>query len=158
MKLWVIAVGRPGKRLLDAIADYERRASRYWNLEVIEIREERAAKSVPVERVRELESSRLLERVPAGVEIFALTRGGTMWNSNQLTEHLQQLAVKAAPGAAFLIGGAFGLSDTLLRRADRTLQLSSYTLPHELARLILAEQLYRAGTIARGEPYHKAVR
>jgi 23S rRNA (pseudouridine1915-N3)-methyltransferase len=158
LKLWVIAVGRPGKLLVDAIADYERRASRYWNLEVIEVREERAAKSVPLERVREAESSRLLERVPAGTRIFALTRGGAAWNSSQLAEQLQQLAVEAAPGAAFLIGGAFGLSDELLRRADRTLQLSSFTLPHELARLMLAEQLYRAGTIARGEPYHKAVK
>lgn len=154
----MIGVGRPGKLLLDAIADYERRASRYWNLEVIEVREERAAKSLPVERLRELESSRLLERVHTGAKVIALTRGGMMWNSNQLTDYLQQLAVEAAAGAAFLIGGAFGLSDELLRRADRTLQLSSFTLPHELARLMLAEQLYRAGTIARGEPYHKAVK
>ena len=68
---------------------------------------------------------------------------------------LEQHALRSSAGVAFVIGGALGLGDELLRRAQRRLALSSMTLPHEMARLMMAEQLYRAGTIARGEPYHK---
>lgn len=157
MKLWVLAVGRPGRLFAPAIAEYERRAGRYWNLEIVEVREEKARKGKTDEQVRALESERLLERVPDGVEVIALTRGGEAWSSTRLARHLEALAIEASPGAAFLVGGALGLSDDALRRADRRLALSSLTLPHELARLILTEQLYRAGTIVRGEPYHKAV-
>jgi len=94
--------------------------------------------------------------VPAGVEIVALTRKGEAWSSTRLARYLEALAVQGRAGAAFLIGGAWGLAEDLLARASHRLSLSSLTLPHELARLVLAEQLYRAGTILRGEPYHKA--
>jgi 23S rRNA (pseudouridine1915-N3)-methyltransferase len=155
VKLRVVAVGRPGQLFAGAIAEYERRAARYWPLEFVEVRQERAAKHVPAERVRALESQRLLEQVPPGIELIALTRTGDAWSSERLGRLLERMAVQASAGAAFLIGGAFGLDDELLRRADRRMRLSTFTLPHELARLVLAEQLYRAGTIVRGEPYHK---
>jgi 23S rRNA (pseudouridine1915-N3)-methyltransferase len=68
---------------------------------------------------------------------------------------LQRHATHGSAGAAFLIGGALGLADEVLRAADRRMRLSTFTFPHDIARLMLAEQLYRAGTIVRGEPYHK---
>jgi 23S rRNA (pseudouridine1915-N3)-methyltransferase len=68
------------------------------------------------------------------------------------------MGVQASPGAAFLIGGALGIGTETLRRVDRRMRLSTFTLPHDLVRLLLAEQLYRAGTIARNEPYHKGTR
>lgn len=151
----MVSVGRPGRVLADAIGEYERRAGRYWNLDTVEVREERAGKGTPGARVREAESRRVLERVPDGYEVVALTREGEAWSSLRLAQHLESLAVSARPGAAFLVGGALGLDDAVLRRADRRLSLSSLTLPHDMARLVLAEQLYRAGTIVRGEPYHK---
>lgn len=157
MKVWVASVGRPGRLMADVIAEYERRAGRYWNLEVIEVREERAGKGKTDEQVRALEGKRLLERIPEGAEVVALTRTGAAWSSTELARYLESLAVSARTGAAFLIGGALGLSDTVLARARRQLSLSSFTLPHDLARAVLNEQLYRAGTILRGEPYHKAV-
>lgn len=156
MKVWIVCVGRPGRLFGDAIAEYERRAARYWNLEVVEVREEKGGKGRTDDQVRALEGQRLLERVPDGVEIVALTRGGAEWRSSDLARHLETLAVESRPGAAFLIGGALGLSDEVLALARRRLSLSTLTLPHELARTVLAEQLYRAGTIVRGEPYHKA--
>ena len=151
----MLAVGRPGPLLREAIAEYERRAARYWNLETIEVREQKALGGNE-ERVRALEAERLLERVPPGLDLIALTRTGESWSSSRLASYLQELGNQARAGTAFLIGGAYGLAPGVLQRATRQLSLSPLTLPHELARLFLAEQLYRAGTITRNEPYHKA--
>lgn len=156
MKVWLLVVGRAGALVAEAVAEYEKRAGRYWSLEVVEVREERAHKGLQEEQIRKAESQRLLERVPAGAELIALTRDGKTWSSNDLAQHLQQVAVQGRTGVAFCIGGALGLSSDLIQRADRTLSISPMTLTHELARLMLTEQLYRAGTIVRGEPYHKA--
>lgn len=155
MRVMILSVGRPGRLAAEAISEYERRAVRYWSLEVVEVREERAGRGKTAPAIRESESARLLERVPAGLEIVALTRDGATWSSVELARHLERLAIESRPGVAFLIGGALGLGESALTRAYRRLSLSSLTLPHELARLLLTEQIYRAGTIVRGEPYHK---
>jgi 23S rRNA (pseudouridine1915-N3)-methyltransferase len=155
LKLWLVVVGRPGALLRDAIAAYEERAARYWSLEVIEVREEKATRSRADDQIRDAESARLLAKVPSGVQTIALTRTGDAWGSSRLARHLAGMGVQASPGAAFLIGGALGLATETLRRVDRRMRLSTFTLPHDLARLMLAEQLYRAGTIVRNEPYHK---
>lgn len=155
MKLSILVVGRPDGLFREAIAEYERRAARYWTLDVVEVRAEKVAKGPGAARVLAAEAQRLLAQVPAGVELIALTRSGDSWSSSRLARYLSELAVRARPGAAFVIGGALGLSDELLKTADRRMRLSTLTLTHELARLVLAEQLYRAGTIVRGEPYHR---
>lgn len=155
MKVQILSVGRPGRMVADAIADYERRAGRYWSLDIVEVKEERGGRGRSPAAIREEEATRLLERVPSGYEIAALTRDGSAWSSVELARHLERLAIESRPGMAFLIGGALGLGESALARAHRRLSLSSLTLPHELARLILTEQIYRAGTIIRGEPYHK---
>lgn len=158
MKVSVLAVGKAGPLVADAVAEFEKRAARYWNLDVIEVREERGRKGASEEQIRAAESARLIERVHAGAEICALTRDGKTWSSADLARYLEQLGVQGRAGVAFLIGGALGISEAVIKRSDRTLSLSSMTLTHELARLFLLEQIYRAGTIARGEPYHKARR
>lgn len=137
------------------MADYERRAGRYWTLDVMEVREEKARKGLPGDHVRAAESERLRERVPPGADLVALTRAGAEWSSSRLAKYLEELALHARVGVAFAIGGAYGLSDVLIDEARYRLSLSPLTLPHDLARLVLLEQLYRAGTILRGEPYHK---
>lgn len=142
--------------MADAVAEYQKRAARYWTLDVVEVKEERGRKGISDEQIRAAESDRLLERVPAGAEIVALSREGKTWSSDQLAKYLNDLAVQGRAGAAFLIGGALGLSSSALQKADRILSISAMTLTHELARLLFTEQLYRAGTISRGEPYHKA--
>jgi 23S rRNA (pseudouridine1915-N3)-methyltransferase len=154
VKVWVLSVGRPGPLLAGAIAEYERRAARYWSLAVAQVRAERGSRGATAEDVRDIEAARLLARLPAGAEVVALTRAGESWTSLRLARLLAAPATGRA-GVAFLIGGAHGLGASVLRRADRRMRLSSLTLPHDAARLVLAEQIYRAGTILRGEPYHK---
>lgn len=155
MKVQVVAVGRPGSLLRDAILEYEERASRYWPLDVAEVKAEKGSRGRSDAEIRTAESERLLARVEDGMDTVVLTREGKPWSSTRLARYLQELAVRGHPGVAFLIGGALGIDDATRRNARRRLSLSGMTMPHELARLVLAEQLYRAGTIARGEPYHK---
>lgn len=155
MKLIVASVGKPRGELAAPIAEYERRLRRYFSYEAVEVKELASRQASGPREVMEEEGRRLLARIPPGVEVVALHRLGEGWSSVRLAEHLAEQAVRASPGVAFLIGGAFGLSEEVLERARHRLSLSSFTLPHELARLVLTEQLYRAGTIARGEPYHK---
>jgi 23S rRNA (pseudouridine1915-N3)-methyltransferase len=155
LKLVVLAIGKPGRTLDGAIAEYHARAQRYWPVDVIEVREERSRAGMTESAVRDAEGERLLKRVPRGHEMIALTRTGDAFSSRRLARHIERAAVESAPGIVFLIGGAFGLGDEVLRESNRRMRLSTFTLPHDLARLVLLEQLYRAGTIVRGEPYHK---
>jgi 23S rRNA (pseudouridine1915-N3)-methyltransferase len=141
--------------MADAIAEYQGRVRHYFPFETVEVREEPFRRGVDIGRVRAEEGARLLARVPAGSQIVALHREGIQWSSERLARYLGQAAVQGSDGIAFLIGGAFGLDDALLKKAHQLLSLSSFTFPHEVARLLVTEQLYRAGTILRSEPYHK---
>ncbi len=152
MKVRIIAVGRAGAGpMRDAIAEYERRAAKYWPLDVAEVRAE-PARSRSTDEVRRLEGARLLERA-TGVIVALDERGRSM--STEVFARWITDRRERAEDLTFLIGGAFGLDAVVRDRALLVLSLSPWTLPHEMARLILAEQLYRAGTIQRGEPYHK---
>ena len=146
-----VAVGRPGA-LAPAIADYERRAARYWRLEAIEVAQARGRAGAEVMR-REAQAVRARLR-PGFVRVALSPRGRTM-TSVELSRWLERLATGPQRGVHFIIGGAFGIDPELVHECDSALSLSSLTLPHDLARLVLAEQLYRAGTIVRREPYHK---
>ena len=154
MKVSVVVVGRVRGPLATAVADYEARAGRYWKLEVVEVDSGASRGREDPEAVRAAEAERILARVGDDVDVVALTRDGTPLGSRGLSSYLSELALHSRD-VAFVIGGAWGLGEPVLRCAARTLALSSMTLPHEAARLVLAEQLYRAGTILRGEPYHK---
>ena len=148
------AVGKPRDRhLAAAIVEYETRVARYWPLEVAEVREA-SGRGVAPEDVKSREGVRLLERVPAGALLVACDERGDELTSAEFAALVND-ARERARDVAFVIGGAFGLPAEVRQRATRTIQLAPFTLPHELARLVLAEQLYRAGTIVRGEPYHK---
>lgn len=155
MHITLLTVGTSGRLLQDAIREFEGRAARYWKLTTTEVAAEKASRNRPVTDVRVAEAERIRAAVPEGNDVVALTRTGATWSSRDLARYLNDLAVGAASGATFIIGGAYGLDRQLLREARHQLSLSSLTLPHDLARLLLAEQLYRAGTIVRGEPYHK---
>ena len=153
MRILVVAVGRVRGDLASGVVEYERRAARYWKLEVVEVSAGGGGKDSAA--VRAAEGERILGRLPDGLEVVALTRAGRGMDSTELAGYLEEHAIRSSPGVAFVIGGAFGLDPSVLSRARRALSLSTMTLPHEMARLLLAEQLYRAGTIIRGEPYHK---
>jgi 23S rRNA (pseudouridine1915-N3)-methyltransferase len=155
VRIVLLAVGRARALFADPLTEYEKRLGRYFNYRVVEIREQTAGGATSPARVMGEEGKRILAKLPAGYQLVALDRRGESWSSERLAAFLDDAALRAMPGVAFAIGGAFGLSDDVLARADRRLSLSDLTFPHEMARVILTEQLYRAGTIQRGEPYHK---
>lgn len=155
MTITVLAVGAPSRLVERAVQEYEGRAQRYWKLETITVDPETATKNRPVEEIMAAEAERLEGAVPERSEVVALTRKAKGFTSRGLARYLNGLAIRSAAGATFVIGGAYGLDPAFVARAHRKLSLSPMTLPHDLARLVLAEQIYRAGTIVRGEPYHK---
>jgi 23S rRNA (pseudouridine1915-N3)-methyltransferase len=155
VKFRVVAVGKPrAQSLAAAIQDYETRAARYWPLEFREVREEPARNASP-EQVREREGERLLAGAGANALVVACDAEGDTRTSAELAAWMHAERERAARDVAFVIGGAYGLSQAVREAATQRLSFSRFTFPHELARLLLAEQLYRAGTIVRGEPYHK---
>jgi 23S rRNA (pseudouridine1915-N3)-methyltransferase len=154
VRVIVIVVGRPRDAALAAASqEYERRAVHYWPVTVVEVKEEPARNRSP-EFVREKEGERILAQVPTGATLVACTEGGKAMTSSAFSAWLQS-ARDEARDIAIVIGGAFGLSGAVIAAAGLRLSLAPFTLPHELARVVLAEQIYRAGTIMRGEPYHK---
>jgi 23S rRNA (pseudouridine1915-N3)-methyltransferase len=153
--LTIAVVGKPRHRsLAAAIEDYEARAARYWTLDIHEVKEEPARGGLGEAVVRQREGERLRARIPSGARVIACAIGGTRYTSEAFSAWLGRER-DTGRSMVFLIGGAYGLSDDLVEAATSTLALAPWTLPHELARLVLAEQLYRAGSILRGEPYHK---
>ena len=154
MQFVVAVVGKPrDANLAAAIRDYETRAGRYWPLAVHEVREE-PARSGSADLVREREGARLLAAIPPGARVVACDVSGRAMASEQFAWWLQEQRERARD-VALVVGGAVGLSEGVRAAAVSSLALAPWTLPHELARLVLAEQLYRAGTIVRREPYHK---
>ena len=153
MRLTVAVVGKPRNAALSAaIQDYETRAARYWPLDVHEVKEERSTSLTP-RIVRQKEGDRLAERA-GNARLVACDASGVSYTSERFAEWLRTERDRDRD-LAFVIGGAFGLSEEVLEKSAVRLSLAPWTLAHELARLVLAEQLYRAGTIVRGEPYHK---
>ena len=155
MRLLVLAIGTPrDPHMASLIRDYETRAGRYFRFEALEVTAAAGGgRSAAQVRAREAESLR--KRLPPGLQTWALTRDGTEASSQDLADMLANMATYSHPGVAFLIGGAFGLDPVLVRECSRRISLSRMTLPPDMARLVLTEQIYRAGTIARGQPYHK---
>ena len=152
MTLLLLAVGRLRAAYREACDDYLRRLGRYARVGEAEVREATRAPTVAAQR--EEEAERLRARLPGGTTVVALAREGSPWTSEELARRMDGWKVAARP-LAFVIGGSHGLSPACLAAASARWSLGPLTLPHELARVVVAEQLYRAFTILRGEPYHK---
>jgi 23S rRNA (pseudouridine1915-N3)-methyltransferase len=156
VRLTFLCVGGVKGPVASVIRDYEERIRRYWRLRTVEVEAGLGKRAkVSATGVLEAERERLLGQLQEAGEVVAMTREGKSLSSRQLSDFLQERALRSVPDITFVIGGAFGLEEEVLRRSSVNLSLSTLTLPHELARLILAEQVYRAGTISRNEPYHK---
>ena len=155
MKLQLLSVGKPRQAgLSEAASDYGTRLRRYTKFEESNIREERSARgSSPSDTVRK-EGERILARLSPESYVVALDCGGTAVTSEALAAKIDHLA-GIGSDIIFIIGGAYGLDEAVQRRANWTWSLSAQTYPHELVRVMVLEQLYRAHTILRGEPYHK---
>ena len=152
MEITLLAVGRLWPAYRAACDDYERRIGRHVRFAEVEVREASRAPSVAAQRDEEAE--RLRARLPAGATLVCLARDGTGWTSEELARRLGRWREEARP-LAFAIGGSSGLADSLLQSAAARWSLGPATLPHELARVVVVEQIYRGFTILRGEPYHK---
>ncbi len=154
MRFLLVVVGKMKDSSIHAACkEYTARVRRHSKLDIREVRDSGRSDRQAVEARRD-EGKALLRAVPAGARIVALTRTGVGETSSQLAKRLASWRDHGLD-VAFVVGGAHGLSDEVLSRADLKMSISSLTLPHELARLVLLEQLYRVCTIWRGEPYHK---
>jgi 23S rRNA (pseudouridine1915-N3)-methyltransferase len=155
----LLAVGKVRGVLEPAVAAYEARVGHYWRFEAVEVAAGvgRGGQAEP-DAVRRAEAERLLSNVPDDAELWIVTREGKALDSVALARTLGARQLHAAPLLVLALGGAFGFDPRVTERAARRLSLSAMTLPHEMARLVLVEQLYRAGTILRNEPYHKGTR
>ena len=152
MNLHLLAVGKLRPAFREAADEYVRRLKRFARLEEREVREAGRAGNATAQR-RE-ETKRLDAAVPDGARVVALTRGGDGWSSSELARQMARWRVEARP-LAFVIGGAEGLEEGFVAGADSRWSLGALTLPHELARVVVLEQLYRGFTILAGSPYHK---
>ena len=152
MELVILVVGRLRPAMREAADDYLRRLRRYTGIREVEVREASREPTIPAQR--EVEAARLAERMPAGSRLVALAREGQGWSSAELARRVDEWRLAARP-VTFVLGGSNGLAPALLQQAQLRWSLGPLTLPHELARVVVVEQLYRAFTILRGEPYHK---
>lgn len=163
MKITILCVGKIKEKFYrDAIAEYEKRLSRYCKLEIIEVADEKtpegASETVELQ-IKEKEADRMLARMEKyqreGAFVCALAIDGRQLDSVELSEKIDRLGTSGTSHIIFLIGGSLGMADSLLERADMKLSFSKMTFPHQLMRVILLEQIYRAYRIMNGEPYHK---
>lgn len=154
MKILILAVGDKLPAWADtAVADYVKRMPREARVEVLPIKpEKRAGQSA--ERIKALEAARILEKLPAGCALVAMDEHGREPSTRELAQTLDGW-LHGGRDVALVIGGADGLAPEILQRADTTLALSRLTLPHALARVLLAEQLYRAWSLLANHPYHR---
>ena len=159
MSMSIIAVGRMKEKPYRAMADeYLKRLSRYGRVEEIELPdlpEPANASAAQEEQIRAREGESILGRIRPGDYVIALTIPGRQWDSPGLSRHLEGLMTRGASNIVFVIGGSLGLHERVIARADEQLSMSPMTFPHQLARVMLLEQLYRAMKIRAGERYHK---
>lgn len=158
MKFTVIAVGKLKERFWkDACEEYLKRLQPYAKMTVREIADIDPARAGGIEAAREKEGAAICAALDAlgSAHMTLLDIGGRERSSEDLSRRLDTLALGGANSFAFVIGGSDGVSEAVRRRANETLSFGPITLPHNLARVVLLEQLYRAQKISRGEPYHK---
>ncbi len=156
MKVHVVFVGKTRELYLrEGIEDFLRRLRRYVSVNVRVVRAERLTRDDPTERVVALESERVMTAVPGDSHLVVLDRLGKQMTSEALARWWERLEQEGCQKLCFVVGGVLGFSDELRRQAQTLLSLSKMTFTHEMSRLILLEQLYRAFTIIRGEKYHK---
>lgn len=159
MKITILCVGKIKEKFYrDAIAEYEKRLSRYCKLEIIEVADEKTpdnASELVEKQIKEKEAERMEKHLKEGAYVCALAIDGKQLDSVELSEKIEGLGTSGISHIVFLIGGSLGMSDVLLKRADMKLSFSRMTFPHQLMRVILLEQIYRGYRIMNHEPYHK---
>lgn len=156
MKFTIVAVGKLKERFwVDACGEYLKRLQPYAQTRVVEVADVDPARAGGVEAAREREGAAIVAALPEAAHVVLLAIEGKERSSVGLSQRIDALALRGMSDFAFVIGGSDGVSDAVRARADETLSFGPITLPHNLARVVLLEQLYRSQKISRGEPYHK---
>lgn len=159
MNITILCVGQiKEKYFRDAIAEYQKRLSRYCKLQMIEVADEKTkenASEAENDLIRKKEGERLLKHIKDSDYCITLEIDGKMLTSEGFSKEIDRLGLAGKSSLVFVIGGSIGLDTAVIKRSDYALSFSKMTFPHQLMRVILLEQIYRSYRIMRGEPYHK---
>lgn len=159
MNIKVLCVGRLKEKFyVEACAEFKKRISRYANMEIAEVADEKAPEQLSpalMEQVKNAEGQRLMDRLLPGEYLIAMDIRGKELTSPELSALMEEVMQSGKSRVAFAIGGSLGLSDAVLQRADKRVSFGKPTFSHQIFRVMLLEQIYRAFKIMRGEPYHK---
>lgn len=159
MTIKIIGVGKLKEKYFKAgIAEYAKRINRYAKFEIVEVPDEKAPESLSpaeMQAVMDKEGERILDKIKDREYVFALAIQGKERSSEEFAKEINQLTTYGHSDLTFVIGGSLGLSKAVMQRANTTISFGRFTLPHQLMRLVLTEQIYRAYTIINGLPYHK---
>lgn len=155
MKIVFICIGKTGKSFLEAgEKEYLDRLKHYCKVERIEIPDLKNAKKLTFEQIKQKEGEVIMSKLEPNQQVILLDEKGKHYSSMQFADFLQKKMNQGIKSLAFIVGGAYGFSEELYQRADGKLSISNMTFSHQMIRMIFFEQLYRAHTILKGEPYH----
>lgn len=159
MNITIVTVGKLKEKYLKmGIEEFSKRLGAYAKIDLVEVADEKAPESLSdadMEIVKKKEAERILAKVGADAYVIALAIEGKMKTSEELAAGIESLMTYGRSKIVFVIGGSLGLHDSVLKRADELLSFSKMTFPHQMMKLILLEQVYRAFRIMKNEPYHK---
>lgn len=159
MKITIIAVGRLKEKFYrEAAAEYEKRLGRYCKLEIIQVEDEKTpdrASDAEETLIRKKEADRILKHLREEARVVTLEITGRMYDSEGFAHMIEKMQISGDSHIQFVIGGSLGLHEDVCKKADLAVSFSKMTFPHQLMRVVLLEQIYRACRIIQGEPYHK---
>ena len=159
MNITIVTVGKLKEKYLKmGIEEFAKRLGTYAKIELVEVADEKAPESLSeadMEIVKKKEAQRILVKINPDAYVIALAIDGKMKTSEQMAADIESLMTYGKSKIVFVVGGSLGLHDSVLKRADELLSFSKMTFPHQMMKLILLEQVYRAFRIMKGEPYHK---
>jgi len=159
MNITVITVGKiKEKYLLEGIKEYQKRLTKYCKLKLIEVSDEKCPENLSeadMEIVKNKEAERIIKNIPNGTKIITLEIEGKMLSSEEFSKKIDNFGLMGSSNLTFIIGGSLGIADSIKKMSDFKLSFSKMTFPHQLMKMVLLEQIYRAFRISRGEPYHK---
>ena len=159
MNITIISVGKlKEKYLKQGIDEYAKRLGSYCKLQLIDVPDEKAPENLSekeMEQVKDKEGEKILSKIKDSDTVIAMAIEGDLISSEQLAEKIENYGINGKSSIVFIIGGSLGLSDTVKKRANAKISFGRITLPHQLMRLVLVEQIYRSFRITAGHAYHK---
>ena len=159
LNITIIAIGKLKEQYLrDASAEYQKRLSTLCKLNIVELNPEKLSdnpSAKEIENALNNEAKKIIEKIPKGAKVYSMCIEGKQRSSEELSREIDNLALEGASNIVFIIGGSFGLSEEVKKLSAYRLSMSKMTFPHQIARIMLLEQIYRAMQISIGTKYHK---